>query len=98
MSKITFGKFEGPLRDEGVKDIFVDGVEVGHIERQIVWDYSGARTGTEGKVVGYQLNVFDGPEAASPLLPLDSREFKTLGDAQRAVRDAYAAESGKTVV
>lgn len=99
--KITFGKFEGPLSDEGVKGIFVDGVEVGHIERQIAWDYRGARTGTEGKVTGYVVEfndeamnekhcrVFPPGTASFGTTTWQVRDFKTLGEAQRMVRAAY---------
>jgi hypothetical protein len=90
---LTFGKFEGSLADEGGKSVYVDGVEVGFIERDILWKEPTVGMGayTNPKVVGYRFSVFEGGEAATfsaLLLPLDGRDFATLGECQRAIKAA----------
>lgn len=83
--RVTFGRFEGPAREEGVKDIYLDGVYSGWIER----NFDGAWDGTvvnnsPGHVVSYSVELYDEELQGN----FDGREFEKLSDALRAVKVA----------
>lgn len=95
--KVTFGKFDGPLKDENPKDIFVDGAEVGWIQRVIEWEDTGTVSASyRGTVTGYIVELQDDEKQKLFNVAGDDvreKEFKTLKQATDAVRAVFEVQS-----